>query len=418
MTSRNRLLQGLSALAVLAVATACSSSGSGASPNGPASSTVAAADTAGGPAPSGSAIKVGLICSCSGPFGATQSAGRDVGKAWAQSVNAAGGIAGHPVEITYVDDKADPGTSVTVAQQLISAKVAVILDNSYLDSTWAKAAAAAKIPVVGGIFNLADYTTNPYFFPSGQTENFAIDSVAQIAQQAGAKRIANFYCAEAPVCQEYVGLLKTASEKVGAKQVFSASVAATGVNYSAQCVAAKQAGADSIFLTGSADSNSRMAADCQRQDYGPIYLMQGAAYSDSMASAPGMGNKLWLSYPILPYWTDNPAVQKMRDAVDKYFPSLRKSAAWSNIAVQMWTGGLLIERAVHNSGAGAETNIDSDTVLKGLGLVKNETLDGWSPPLTFTPGKPHSVNCFFGAHLVDGKPQLLNDAKPICPAAS
>src|SRR5262245_18597232 len=79
-------------------------------------------------APSGPPIKVGVICSCTGPFGTYIEAAGKVAGAWGRSVNDSGGINGHPVDITIVDDASTPGTSVTRAQSLISDGVHVIID--------------------------------------------------------------------------------------------------------------------------------------------------------------------------------------------------------------------------------------------------------------------------------------------------
>ena len=43
-------------------------------------------------------------------------------------------------------------------------------------------------------------------------------------------------------------LIKTAGQSVGVPVVYSASIAATAPNYTAQCVAAKQAGVSAIFI--------------------------------------------------------------------------------------------------------------------------------------------------------------------------
>ena len=51
-----------------------------------------------------SKIKVGFICSCSGSvFGAFNVPAEDEYKAWASTVNASGGINGHPVQVIYKD---------------------------------------------------------------------------------------------------------------------------------------------------------------------------------------------------------------------------------------------------------------------------------------------------------------------------
>jgi hypothetical protein len=37
------------------------------------------------------------------------------------------------------------------------------------------------------------------------------------------------------------------------------------------------------------------------------------------------------------------------------------------------------------------------------GTVSNETLGGFSPPLTFAAGKPHAVDCWYTGRVLTGK---------------
>ena len=366
-------------------------------------------------APSGAPIKVGVICSCSGPFGTYIAAAGKTAEAWGKAVNAAGGLNGHPVEITVVDDASTPGTSVTKAQSLIDDGVHVILDLTNLDATWASAVTNAKIPVVGGAINNTSFFQNPNFYPSGQTQDKLTDATVLTLKKAGAKNFGELYCAEAPICQQGVALFKSAGEKAKVPLVYSASIAGTAPNYTAQCVAAQQADVKSLFIGQSSSVVARVAEDCDRQGFKPIYVTQGSGFSMNLATTAGIKDKLWSPYPILPFFANKPAVQRMNKALDKYEPGLRKNEdAWSEVGAQAWTGGVLIEKAVKASGMAAGDTPSAATITKGLDSLKNETLDGWSPPLTFTAGQPHSTDCWFTARLINGKPTLVNGGKISC----
>jgi branched-chain amino acid transport system substrate-binding protein len=66
------------------------------------------------------AIKVGLVCTCSGSvFGSALIPAKDVYQAWVDSVNAGGGINGHPVKLIAEDDAGNLGNAVTDIQTLI-----------------------------------------------------------------------------------------------------------------------------------------------------------------------------------------------------------------------------------------------------------------------------------------------------------
>lgn len=383
------------AVAVAASVAACSSSGS----NGTSSSSSSGGSTSGAGAP----ITVGVMCSCSGALGADNALGWSVIDAWGKSVNADGGIGGHPVQLIKKDDASVPGTSLTDAKALIAQKVDVIIDGDILDSVWQKAVDAAGIPVIGGNLATDAFESDPNWFPSGQTNDSITYSVAATAKQAGAANLAVFYCAEAPVCQQSVPLIKSAGQAVGVPVVYTQSISATAPNYTAQCVAAKQAGVKALFIGDAFSIVARVAADCTAQGYNPIYVTEGSGYTSQALTAPGLKDHLWSSFPILPYYSTEPAVTAMNAALDKYAPGLRQqTSTWSEFAAQAWTGGLLLAQALKNAGVTASTPVSPSVITQGLDKVSDETLGGFSPTLSFTAGKPHPVDCWYVGRVQGG----------------
>jgi branched-chain amino acid transport system substrate-binding protein len=396
MPLRRKILVAIAAaLTIVASLSACSSS-SGTS----ASGTPAASAAAG----SGTPITIGVMCSCSGAFGSTVSVGWSVVQAWQKSVNASGGLNGHPVQLVEKDDGSVAGTALTDAQSLISAKVDAIIDLDILDVVWQKAASAAQVPVIGGNFSSPSYYQDPNWYPSGQTNDSITYSVAATAKTAGARNLADLYCAESVQCQESVPLIKAAGQSVGVPVVYSASISATAPNYTAQCVAAKQDGVTAIFIGDSTSVIARVAADCSQQNYNPIYVTEGTGFTNQALTSPGLDDDLWSSYPILPYFSAAPAVTAMNAVLDKYDPGLRENAStWSEFAAQAWTAGLLVAQAVKNAGVTASATVSPAAITAGLDKVSDQTLDGFAPSLTFTTGKPHPVDCWYTGRVQGGK---------------
>lgn len=391
--SRKILVVVAAALAVVASVSACSSSGSSTS-----------SSTSTGAKATGSPISVGVICSCSGPFGADQTPAWQVLQAWEKSVNASGGLNGHKVTFTYMDNGSNPGTAVTDAQSMISDKVDAIIDLDILDAVWQKPVSAAKIPVIGGNFSSPMYYQDPDWYPSGQTNDSITYSVVSVAKQAGATSLGQLYCAEAAQCQQSVPLIKADGQKLHVPDVYDASIAATAPNYTAQCLAAKQAGVKALFIGDSLSVIARVAEDCSKQNYDPIYVTEGTGFTDQALTTPGLDSNLWSSYPILPFFSTAPAVTAMNTVVDKYFPGIRQnSSTWSEYAVQAWTAGLLLAQAVKNAGVTASTAMSPDVITKGLNMVSNETLGGFSPSLNFTGTKSHAVDCWYTGRVQGGK---------------
>jgi branched-chain amino acid transport system substrate-binding protein len=338
--------------------------------------------------------------------------------AWAKSVNASGGIEGHPVDLMFFDDASSPGTSVTDAQTLISDHVAVIVDNSLFDTTWANAVNAAKIPVVSGD-QAPVFDTNPDFFSVTQTFGSLFYAETSIAKKAGASNMGTLVCAEAATCLAELPGIKAAGQQLGIPLVYNTEVSATAPNYTAQCVAAQQAKATALLIEVAAQTATSVSTNCNQQGYNPTYVGDSSSYLPSMDAA-AIGKNYWIDYPTLPDFADTPAVQAMNAAVDKYYPGLRQgksSVQWTGNSSTPWVAGLLIRDAVKGSGVTASGTVTATTLTQGLYSLKNDTLDGWSSPLTFVAGKPNPVSCWFLAKIANGATSVLNNGQPTCEPA-
>jgi branched-chain amino acid transport system substrate-binding protein len=189
--TRTALLAGVLAAALGVAACSSSSSSSGAA----ASGTSAAA-------PKGALIKIGVIGSLTGPQASSSDQGATVAPAWADWINANGGINGHPVQVIVMDDKGDPATAQSVEQQLASDNVAaIIVSSDNVVSAYDSAAIAKGIPLIGGPSDENDWYTKAGMFPTmtGIVNGLAAQ-VAVAAQYGHAKKFANLYCAEVAAC--------------------------------------------------------------------------------------------------------------------------------------------------------------------------------------------------------------------------
>jgi branched-chain amino acid transport system substrate-binding protein len=396
MRRRMILAIGTGTLAALVAVSACSSATSSSAASSSAASTSAQA--------AGSPIDIGVLCSCSGAFGTTISSAYEVVQAWAKSVNAAGGLNGHPVDLVEKDNGSNPSTALTDAQQLISDKVSVIMDLDILDQLWEKAADAASIPVVGGAFSSVPFYTDPNWYPSGETNDSITYANVATAKQAGATTLGQLYCAESVQCQESVAPVEAAGKALGVPVVYNASISATAPNYTAQCLAAKQKGVTALFIGDSISVIARVATDCNTQGYDPIYVTEGTGYQNIALTTPGLKDHLWSDFPILPYYSTAPAVTSMNTVLDKYYPGIQDNAStWSEFAVQAWTGGLLLQAAAKAAGFSSSDTVTPALWAKGLDSVSGETLGGFSPTLTFAAGKPHPVDCWYVGRVQGGK---------------
>jgi branched-chain amino acid transport system substrate-binding protein len=359
-----------------------------------------------------------MLCTCSGAggFGAFIKPASQVYQAWVNSVNASGGINGHQVQLIVKDDAGSPGTAVSNAQALISEHVAAIADVSILDQAFASAVQAANIPVVGVETPNGPFGTNPDFYPEAQTNGSATYASVQTAKLAGATNIGDVYCAESPVCAASVPIFKTTGQQLGVPLSYNAEVSATAPNYTAQCLAAQQQKAASLFIGDASAVIARIATDCSKQNYMPTYVTQGAGYGMIEAQTPGLKDHLWNEFQATPFFaTSVPAVQTANAAIEKYYPGLQENAQLYNETDFMaWISGMLLQDAVKAGGLTPSATPTAAEVVQGLLALKDDTLQGLTVPLNFTAGQPHNINCWFTTRVQNGVPSLVNNGQKSC----
>jgi branched-chain amino acid transport system substrate-binding protein len=368
----------------------------------------------------GAAIKVGFICTCSGVLGSNNAPLIDVFRAWADTVNASGGINGHNVDVVYENDAGVPGTSESEIQTLISDHVVAITDSSIVDQPWASAVQAANIPVVGmGQTSDATFDTNPDFYPAGQTFSSQMYAITAEAKAAGATNIGDIYCAEAPACQQTAGLIKSAGQQLGVPEVYTAAISSTAPNFTSQCIAASQQHLSAFFVADAVQVLDEVAANCATQGYNPIYPWGLTAETRAEMNAPHFKDGLWMESGNYPYFASSPAISAINAGVDKYYPGLAESTTqWFENSVTTWASGMLLADAIKAGGLTGGDTPSAAEVVKGLESLKGDTLEGLSPPLTFAAGQPHVVNCWFMTRALNGTPTLLNNGAPTCESGS
>jgi branched-chain amino acid transport system substrate-binding protein len=97
--------------------------------------------------------RIGVPVSLTGIFGKDGNLVKDAYTLWQETVNAGGGMNGHPVEIIFYDDKSDPSVNAKLTEQLIiSDKVDLLLGGFGSTQLFAGSAVAEKYqyPLISG----------------------------------------------------------------------------------------------------------------------------------------------------------------------------------------------------------------------------------------------------------------------------
>jgi len=196
--------------------------------------------------------------------------------------------------------------------------------------------------------------------------------------------------------------------------VATLEVSASAPNYTAECVAAQQAGATIAFVADTQTVDEKIIQNCYAQGYKPKVVVAGASLGPSMAVSEGFNRETYFNVPNIPYFaTSSPAIKAMDSAVNKYEPAgTFSNPSFNEIAAEAWVSGKEFQAAIAAAHvSGAPTAAD---VVIGLDSLHGDTLDGLAPPLAFTAGNPHPVDCWYYALLKDGKYSTPEGLKYFC----
>lgn len=405
-------------LAISLVATACGSS----SKVGSSNPTSGSSNTTSGStvAPSGTPIVVGNIGSYTGPASSTYAGADKVMQAWADSVNASGGINGHPIKLIVKDDGGNPATALADAHELVQQDhvLAIVGAASGPDSAWAPYMQQAKVPVLTGLTGSANYTTNTSLFLIGASFLSALWNGVHAAKAMGGTKLGLIVCSEVPGCKGVAAVVKPTAAQQGLTLALTQEVSATQPDYTANCLAAKQAGVDAIFLVTVVAVWARFATACANQNYHPHWVLDG--YDPAMAQVPALNGAAdpqdaFPGFVNSPTVTSNPAVAEYLAALKKFAPGVTPDQVGLP-GDTAWASAKLFQAVASK----LPNNPSPADVFSGLYSLKNETLGGLAPqPLNFPAGKPAPpVLCMFNVIISNGAPTAPNGLTPTCQPAS
>jgi branched-chain amino acid transport system substrate-binding protein len=406
----------LAAVAATVLAAAACSSGSGSSSSSPTSSPAAGGTSASGL--KGTPIKVGLITSLTGPEASSTTQTATVAPAWADWMNANGGIDGHPVETIVVDDKSDPPTGEAVEQQLAADGVTgIIVTNDDVITSYDGAAIAKGIPIIGGTAYASDWYTKVGMFPTGT--NIVSGLAAQVAvaaQYAHAKKVGEVYASEVAAAAQATPVLAAAAKAAGVGFI-PLAVSSTAPSYTAQCLLFKQKNVDYVQLDFTTATAVRFIQDCQAQNYNPTWGDSEQPMGPAFDALPNL--TMYGPAQSFPWVANSPVAATFRAAMQKYATNSNWQGGASTFT---WDGLQALAQAVKNADVPASTPVTAADVTAGLYDFKGQTLGGeLANPVTFTKGKPfgYTANaCYFVLEMKNGTFSAPTGLTPQCPGKS
>ena len=350
-----------------------------------------------------SPIKVGNAGTYSGVGSSTFTAYLTGIQLWVKWVNSRGGVNGHPVQFIVADDGGDPAKHKAQVQELVERHGVLAFLNNVEPLTGGATVdyvTAKRIPVIGLDGGEPWAYDSPMYFPQApsgqQLMNSLYGSWGQQALALGKKKFAAVACTEAQICREFYDQVEEQTKKRGLQMVYKGTASLAQPDFTAECLAARNAGAELLFFAGDATFSMRGAASCARQDFRPIFTTGGPIPTEDMMRDPNLDGHLISNATAFPYFQDAPSTAEFRAALARFGKGVQATFATS----MSWVTGKLFEKAATQ----VSEPPTSQAILAGLWSIKDDDLGGLAQPLTFTQDQPASPRtCWWNVALAGGR---------------
>ena len=344
-------------------------------------------------APQASAAKSPIVLGSfgvgSGPLGALVAPIPVAVRAWMADVNSRGGLAGHPVKVLLDDDGGDPQRAIAIARRMVDRDGVLAFFATYMVTTLPAVLPyleQQRIPMIGSSngSEAADHSPMVFNPQTGADLGTAWSYLLALTSQSDKRNVAVLYCSEASTCANQYDGIKRIAPEAGLKIVYAGQMSIAQPDYTAQMLAARNAGADVVMCICDPPTQIRMIRSAHRQNWRPLF---SATYSMDQEQIKAGGEDvegLLASATTVPYST-SPKMKPYLDAVSRFVPG----GAVGGVGAAAWVQGKLLERIAPFLSAEPATR---QAILQGLASLDRETLDGLVPPISFPDGDRNRVN--------------------------
>ena len=321
---------------------------------------------------------------------------------WVKATNAKGGLNRHPIKLIVFDDGADLARHRSQVQEAIERHhVLAFLANveGLSGEPSVEYVNEKRVPIVGSSSAEAYVYRSPmHFIQMSNGMPLAKTFTPSISEQVtprGLSKIGTLVCVEASSCPEIEKEVAASAAAYGLKAVYQGRASIAQPDFTAECLAARNAGVEILLVILDPSSLGRVARSCTRQSFRPVFSITGVALVDSLKDNPDLDG-LVASTGVFPYFqTGTPATDEFHEAVKAYSGP---DALSVGLAVG-WTAGKLLEHAA----ARLPEPPTRDGLLAALWSLKADDLGGLAYPLTFTAHQPaEPVSCWFDISLHKG----------------
>src|ERR1041385_144098 len=131
------------------------------------------------------------------------------------------------------------------------------------------------------------------YFPQSSSGNAGtygmMAAASQVAANAGKTKLGSIICVESPnACDSADKMIAKVAQEFGFQQVYRARSSVAQPDYTAECLAARNAGVQTLLVFLDPNSVGRVASSCARQVFRPTIGIPWVVLADRMKDDPGL----------------------------------------------------------------------------------------------------------------------------------
>jgi branched-chain amino acid transport system substrate-binding protein len=333
-------------------------------------------------------LVIGSVGTWSGIVGQNVVGGLNALRSWVASVNAGGGLGGHPVRLEVADDGTDPARHRALVQEFVERRgVVAFVYNAAVFSGQASVEYlnSRKVPVIGGSGTEPWYTTSPLFFTQIIAGEVAIEattaSYARSAKAGNMTRMGLVTCSDGvQVCEDTARSVPKYASKYGVQLAYQGRASLAAPDFTANCLAARNAGVQILYLALDANSYQRFGRSCASVDYKPKYGIAQPVMLAEVARDANMQGSPGVSYTAPFFFDANSAIAEFHRAMSQYAAGVPLTGS----ASLGWSAAKLLQASARRLSA-VPTSAD---ILEGVWSLDGEDLGGLTAPLRFRRDGP------------------------------
>jgi ABC-type branched-subunit amino acid transport system substrate-binding protein len=361
-----------------------------------------------------SVIKIGYIAEVTGPESPGTNASVTAAQARVKATNAAGGVAGHRLDLIVTDDQSTPQGALAAAQSLVSQGVVGVLSTgTVVEGAAQQYLSENGIPMAAIDADPATIADPNVYSPLGSSGPSvpANASLGQFLSGLGVTKVAGVAWGDAAAAVSLMEAPLNAAQAVGVKTVLrDLSPTLTTVDFIPDALKIKSSGAQAVFAAMATSSDVALAQAMAQQSVRLKAQVYAATVYEQAETAQPALNGAYIQAWFAPVELNTSAVRQYVSTLDRYargtFGGLHATLAYVDT-------DLLV--------AGLQAITSGSYTAKSLGAairtLRHYTGAGLIPrPIDFAVSNTNSVNlqrCYWYPRIKNGQ-FVITSSKPVC----